>query len=369
MKINSIEIIRVSMPLIHTFRTANQDLNTNESVLVRFSSGDYYGWGEAAPGKYPAYSPEFSAGQFILSRDIIAPSLLGQDIRSGHELQKLINWIKPNFFAKAAFDLAWWDLHAKTLDKPLWRVLGGKDPTVDVGADFGMMDTIDKLLKAIDSALQKGYKRIKLKCRPGWDLDMVAAVRKAFPDTTVHIDCNNAYTLENIDLFKELDCYNLAMIEQPLKRDDLIDHATLQAEIDTPICLDESITTPDKARKAIKIKACRWINIKPGRVGGHTHALAINDICQDAGITCWVGGMFESAVGASHCLALATLPNILYPSDIFPSDRFYKKDLSTPPMIHSAPSQFTATMKPGIGAEPDPDELVKNTVEHVVLKA
>jgi len=368
MNIDSIEIVRVSMPLIYPFRTACGDDYTNESVLVRLGSGDRYGWGESASGKEPTYSPECSITQFVISRDIIAPLLLGRDIRSGNELLKILSGIKGNQFAKAAFDCAWWDLHARMLGKPLWKVLGGIGPTVDTGADFGIMESIDLLLETIHTANSQGYKRIKLKCRPGWDLDMVDTVRKTFPGITMHIDCNSAYTLDDFDMFMKLDRYNLAMIEQPLSHDDLIDHAALQAHLNTPICLDESITSPDKTRKAIQSKACRWINIKPGRVGGITNSLLIHDICRKANIPCWIGGMLESAVGASHCVALATLPNIRYPSDIFPSERFYKKDLASPPMKHSAPSQFTASMSPGIGTEPEPSAVGEFKLDHAVLR-
>ena len=367
MRIDSIEIYRVDMPLIYPFRTAFGDDDSIESMLVRFKSGGCNGWGESAPWKFPAYSPECSSTQYIISRDFIAPLLLGQDISSGMELQKKISGIKGNYFAKAAFDLAWWDLHAKLLGKPLWKVIGGKNPVVDAGADFGIMESIDLLIETIHSALLQGYKRVKLKYRPGWELEMVDAVRKVFPDATFHIDCNSAYTLNDVDMFKQLDNYNLAMIEQPLGYDDLIDHASLQAQINTPICLDESITSPDKARKALQIKACRWINIKPGRVGGITNAIAINTLCEEAGVPCWIGGMLESAVGASHCLALATLPNMRYPSDIFPSDRFYHKDMATPSMKLSAPSQFEASTEPGIGVEPVPEFLEKLTLEKETL--
>lgn len=368
MRIEGIELVRVAMPLVYPFRTAFGDDDSIETVLVRLSSGDAFGWGESAPWKYPAYSPECGATQFIMARDFIAPLLLGHDLDSGKALQARLGGIKGNPFAKAGFDLAWWDLHARQQGQPLWRVLGGKDPVVDVGADFGIMESIDALLETIGNANQQGYKRIKLKYRPGWDLDMIDAVRKAFPDTTIHIDCNSAYTLDDLEMFKKLDRYRLAMIEQPLAHDDLIDHATLQGHIATPVCLDESITSPDKARKAIRIKACGWVNIKPGRVGGITPALAIHNLCEDAGIPCWIGGMLESAVGASHCLALATLPNIRYPSDIFPSARFYRQDVGMPPMQHSAPSQFEAAAAPGVGAQPDPEALDRCAIERAVLR-
>ena len=368
MRIDAIELFRVAMPLVYPFRTAFGDDDTIESVLVRFESDGVSGWGESAPWRSPAYSPECAATQFVVSRDFIAPTLLGQDIGSGDEVQGRLATIKGNPFAKAGFDLAWWDLHAKQLGEPLWQVIGGVNPVVDAGADFGIMESIDALLEAIQGAVDDGYKRVKLKYRPGWGLEMVDAVRGAFPDTTIHIDCNSAYSLDDLDMFKQLDRYGLAMIEQPLAHDDLIDHATLQKTIETPICLDESITSVDKARKAIQIGACRWVNIKPGRVGGITNARKIHNVCRDAGVPCWIGGMLESAVGASHCLALATLPNIRYPSDIFPTTRFYKTDLAAPPMEHSAPSQFTATDQPGIGVEPVPEMLDEFTLERAILQ-
>lgn len=369
MEISRIEVYRVAMPLIYPFRTAFGNDETIESLLVRISAGNAFGWGEAAPWRNPAYCSECSATQFIVATQFIAPLLLGQSIESGQQLQQRLAAIKGNQFAKAAFDLAWWDLYARNLDQPLWKILGGTSPTVDVGADFGVMETVDRLLDAIDAANQRGYKRVKLKYRPGWDLPMIEAVRKRFPDTTVHIDCNSAYTLDDRAMFQRLDNYSLAMIEQPLTHDDLIDHATLQTQIHTAICLDESITSLAKARKAIQIKAGRWINIKPGRVGGITNAVAIHNICQEATVPCWIGGMLESAVGAAHCLALATLPNVRYPSDIFPSDRFYHEDLGEPPMRHSAPGQFCASMKPGIGTEPNANALRQTTLERAVFTA
>jgi o-succinylbenzoate synthase len=368
MRIDAIELIRVAMPLVYPFRTAFGNDETVESLLVRLSSGGESGWGEAAPWKNPAYSPECAATQFIMARDFMAPFLLGQDVASGGELQERLGGIKGNPFAKAGFDLAWWDLYAKQLARPLHEILGGESGPVDVGADFGIMESVELLIETMTEALAQGYKRVKLKYRPGWDLDMIGAVRKAFPDTIIHVDCNSAYTLDDLEMFRELDHYGLAMIEQPLSHDDLIDHATLQAALETPICLDESITSAAKARKAIAIGACGWINIKPGRVGGITEAVAIHDLAQEAEIPCWVGGMLESAIGARHCLALATLPNMHYPSDIFPTDRFYARDVATPPMTHCAPSQFAPLADPGIATEPDPEMIEQCTVERVVLE-
>jgi O-succinylbenzoate synthase len=197
---------------------------------------------------------------------------------------------------------------------------------------------------------------------------MVRKVRERFPHLTIHIDCNSGYSLSDTAMFQALGEFNLAMIEQPLAHDDLIDHAKLQSSLRTPICLDESITSLAKARKAIELRSCRWINLKPGRVGGLTPAIEIHNLCQKEGIPCWVGGMLESAVGASHCLALATLPNIRYPSDIFPSSRFYTRDLAQPDIRLSGPSRISASTLGGIGCEPDPAELESRKVDYARLQ-
>ena len=369
MLIDSIDIYHVAMPLVYPFRTAFGDNDVIESLLVRMGSGETYGWGESAPWGAPGYSPEFAAGAFLVLRNFLAPNLIGKDLLTGVDLQKAMAHVKGNPFAKAALDLAWWDLHARIQGEPLWRIMGGARPDVDVGADFGVMESVDALLETMQAALAAGFKRVKLKFRPGWDMDMLTAVRQRFPDAVIHIDCNSAYTLADLPMFKQVDTFGLAMIEQPLMHDDILDHAALQAELTTPICLDESITSLDKTRQAIQVNACGWINIKPGRVGGLTNAIAIHDLSEQAGIPCWVGGMLESAVGASHCLALATLPNFTYPADVFPSERFYNPDLAEPPMALSAPSRMTASDSPGCGAEPDPARLELQTLEHAVLPA
>ena len=356
------------MPLVYPFRTAFDDTSLVESVLVRMSSNGVSGWGEAAPWESPLYCPEWAGGVFLLIRDCLGPRLLHHEIDSGDELQRRLAPFKGNQFAKAALDLAWWDLYARAAEVPLWKVLGGRGPEAEVGADFGVMESLDLLLKTIDQAFQEGFKRIKLKFRPGWALEMVQAVRCAFPSGIFHVDCNSAYRLSDLELFRQLDPFNLAMIEQPFAHDDLIEHAKLQETIKTPVCLDESITSLEKAEKAIALGACRWINIKPGRVGGITSALKILRRAESSGIPCWIGGMLESAIGASHCLALATLPNVSYPSDVFPSQRFYAKDLGTPEIQLERPSVIRAFDGAGIGCEPDLKELELRTVESCILR-
>lgn len=365
MKIEAIEIHRVGMPLVYPFRTAYGNDDRVESVLVKLVSGKLHGWGESTPWQSPGYSPECAPTAFIVAKNFLAPRLIGREIESGQALQDLLSSVKGNYFAKAAFDLAWWDLEARRREMPLYRLLGGQRNEVEVGADFGVMESFDLLVETIAEAVNAGFKRVKLKYRPGWDIPMLERVRQAFPDMTFHVDCNSAYTLKDLENLKQLDAFNLAMVEQPLMYDDLMDHATLQRSLKTPICLDESITSADRARKAIAIGACEWVNVKPGRVGGLTNALAIHDVCEKHGIPCWVGGMLESAIGGRHCLALATLPNFKYPNDIFPSERFFRADLSQPDLTLSGRSLMTLPETPGVGSEPHEGRLAAATLEKI----
>jgi O-succinylbenzoate synthase len=333
MRIDRIDLYHVAMPLKSPWRTAYGEDAAIEGVFCRLTSGSLDGWSESVPLAAPCYSPEWAGGVFAICRDWFGPALLGQDIASGGELQRRLAPFKANWFAKAAFDNAWWSLEAKRTGQPIAKLLGGERTMVSVGADFSVMDSIDELLTAVGEAVEEKYRRIKLKFRPGWDRDMLTAVREKYPDVTTHIDCNGGYKLNELPLFQWIDSLGLSMIEQPLRHDDLVDHAALQKSLKTPICLDESICSLDHIRTALKLGACKYLNIKPCRVGGLTIARQIHDLCQAARIPCWVGGMLESATGAGHCLALATLNNFVYPADIFASERFYAEDVSDPPIV------------------------------------
>lgn len=368
MLIDRIDLYHVAMPLLTPWRTAYGEDTVIESVLVKMSGAGMSGWGEASPLAAPTYSPEWAAGVFQTMRTWLAPRLVGQDISSGEQLQQRLSLFKGNPFAKGGLDLAWWDLQARLRGEPLYRVLGGTRSTVAVGEDFGVMDSTAELLDKVGAALAAGFPRVKLKFRPGWDLAMVQAVRHAYPKAVLHIDCNSGYRLADVPLFRALDEFGLAMYEQPLTHDDLLDHAELQKQVRTPICLDESITSVDRAMKALRMDACRYVNIKPGRVGGLTNAVAIHDLCQRQRVPCWVGGMLESAVGAAHCLALATLPGFTYPADIFPSRRFYRQDLAEPEIVLSGNSSIQALEAPGIGTAPNADRLAAMTLEHAAVE-
>ena len=368
MQIDRIELFHVAMPLIYPWRTAYGEDAAIHSVLCRMSSGSVSGWGESAPFAAPCYSPEWAGGLFAVARDWLAPAVLGKNVESGADLQRQMAIYKGNPFAKAVLDTAWWSLHSRIVGQPLHRLLGAQRDWVPVGADFGVMDSFDDLLAGVGAAVEAGFPRIKLKFRPGWDLDMLRAVRSQHPRHPIHIDCNSGYRLGDTGLFQQVDAFELAMIEQPLQHDDLLDHAELQRNIRTPVCLDESITHPRQVEQALALQSCRYVNVKPGRVGGLTNAMAIHDRCRAGGIPCWVGGMLESATGAALCVALAMLDNFTYPADIFPSARFYREDLSDPPLelTHDAagvPGVKASTQLP----EPNPSRLSRLTVQHAAL--
>ncbi len=368
MKIDRIELFHVAMPLIYPWRTAYGEDAAIHSVLCRMSSGSVDAWGESSPFAAPCYSPEWGGGVFATVRDWLAPAIVGKDIASGKEIQEHLAMFKGNQFAKAVLDNAWWSLQSKLTSTPLHELLGATRDEVPVGADFGVMDSIEDLLTSIGAAVEQGFPRVKLKFRPGWDAEMLRAVRGQHPDHTFHIDCNSGYRISDTEMFRSIDQFNLAMIEQPLQSDDLIDHAKLQAQIKTPVCLDESMTSPRRAEQAVEMRSCQFVNIKPGRVGGLTNAVAIHDICQRASIPCWVGGMLESATGSAHCVALAMLDNFTYPADIFPSSRFYYEDMSDPPLeLHRSADGTPTVRAPNQLSEPATERLEKLTLERAVV--
>jgi O-succinylbenzoate synthase len=363
MRIEDIEVYRISMPMKARWQAAFGLIDSIDSVMVRLRGDGVEGWGEAAPYAAPNYCEEFTGGAFLVIRDWLGPALLGRDIASGAELQAALLPFKGNRFAKAALDLAWWDAAAKAAGQPLWRMIGGRAPEVAAGEDLPVHATVEEQIEAVRLAHEAGFPRIKLKVRPGWMAEMLGPLREALPEPVIHVDCNSGFTREDADTILALDRFDLAMIEQPLPNDDLIDHAALARRLRTPVCLDESITSVDRARKAIGISACGYVNLKTGRLGGLTNAIAVHDVCAEAGIPCWVGSMLESAVGQGPSIALATLGNIGYPGDLFPSARFYEADLAVPEIGLSAPGRITAPDRPGHGFAPDPDRLAACTLE------
>ena len=360
--IEQIDLYHVRMPLLEPWVTAYGSQNDIESVFVKIVSDGISGWGECAPSPLPLYNSEFSAGAYVVARDFLAPRLVGKRVNSAALLQEIFSDLKGHQFAKSAFDGAWWDAHSQSEEVPLWSLIGGTREIVSVGADIPVLPTTDELLQRVEISIQQGFPRIKLKFNRQCTVDMIEQVRRAFPPLIMHIDCNSGFTLDDITMFRELDKFDLKMIEQPLSYNDLVDHAELRKKIQTPICLDESITSLHRAEKAIKIGACDWVNIKTSRVGGLTNGIAIHDLCESKGVPVWVGGMLESAVGQGPSLALATKSNVSYPSDVFPSDRFFAQDFSSPDICISAPGEIHAPSSNGIGFVPKMGLLEKHSV-------
>ena len=357
------------LPLLSPWRTAYGEDAAVHSVMVRFSSEGIAGWGEATPFYAPTYSPEWAGSVYEACRKFFLPRLVGEKLNSAADLLNRLAVFKGNPFAKAAVETAWWALHSKLLGQPLWRGLGGNEPIVQCGADFGVQDSIDDLLVLIQKAMDAGYPRVKLKVRHGWDIEVLKVVRSSFPELVLHVDCNSGYDLkEDLNTLRAFDQFNLAMIEQPLSHTDLIEHAELQKQIQTPVCLDESIKTPRDFQLALKVGACRVVNVKPGRVGGLYHAIQIHDMARDAGIEAWVGGMLESGVGAGICTALGTLPGFTYPADVFPSSRFYKQDITEPCIKQDEYCRVVLNETPGVGFEPVPERLDAVTLYREVFE-
>ena len=350
------------MPLIYPWRTAYGEDPAIHSVLVKATSGDHTAWSESSPLYAPLYLTESAGSVFYNVTEFLGPHVVGREYESAKEINERIAIFKGNSFAKGAVEMTWWTLQSSLTETPLHQLLGGATREVSAGADFGIQDSIDMLLESVQGAVDAGFPRIKLKVKPGWDLEVLKAVTTTFPRMTFHIDCNSGYTLDDLPFFKAIDGMGLAFIEQPLHYADVLDHAELSRQIETPICLDETIVSVKAAEQAVQVKACEYINIKPGRVGGLHNSIAIHDLARDAGIPVWVGGMLESAVGAAVCVELATLDNFTYPGDLFPSSRFYTQDLADPPLELTP----RVTFEPITGglSEPDPDRLQKATVQY-----
>ena len=367
MKIDRIDVYQVIWPYVAPFVTSFGPFNDLNSVLVRMVSGDYEGWGETAPGQAPIYSPETATSAYDMISEFIAPNIVGREFETAEDLLQAYSWVKGNPFAKAGPEIAWWTLKAEMEGVPLHELLGGTFRDVAAGADFGVQDSIDTLLQKIQGAIDTGFSRVKLKVTHGWDLEVLRAVRSTFPKHTFHIDGNSIYTLDDLGLFKQIDKLELAMIEQPLFHTDLLAHAELQKQIETPVCLDESIKSVRDFEWALKIDACKVLNIKIGRVGGLSVGKKLHDMARDAGIPCWVGSMLESGLVAGILVELATLDNCTYPGDLFPSSRFFTQDLTDPELFLNDDCTFTPSTVPGIPYKPVLERVEKAAVRRKTL--
>jgi O-succinylbenzoate synthase len=337
-------------------------------ILVAVYSEGLIGWGECVAHSDPSYSYETIDTAWHVLADFLIPAVLGQEIESPQQVTGHFEWVRGHPMAKAGLENAVWDLLAKARGVSLSAMLGGQRDRVEVGVSVGIQPTLAGLVERVDRFIDQGYRRIKMKIEPGWELEPLTAVRERHPDIKLMADANSAFTLEHTSLFQKMDALKLLMIEQPLHYDDIADHAKLQAQVETPICLDESIHSPLQARWALEIKACRIINMKVGRVGGLSNALAIHDMCVEAGIPLWCGGMLETGVGRAANLHLATLPNFTLPGDISATERYYAEDIAAPDFqLNSADSTITVPAGPGLGVEVLLSRVEKMRVKHGVF--
>ena len=368
MKIERIELRHVKLILVSPFVTSMGVEYDEEHIIVRVDAEGVTGWGESVAEGTPFYSYETVPTAWHILSDFLIPSLLGKDLHSIDEAVAGYAKVRGHMMAKAGLEAALWDAFAKSKGISLSQMLGGTRKKIDVGVSIGIQDSVAVLIKKVEGYLAEGYKRIKIKIAPGLDIQFVEALRKEFPNLMLQVDANSAYTLDDIDLFKRMDHYNLSLIEQPLGYEDIYDHSKMQRELKTPICLDESIHSLDDTRAAIELDSCRIINIKPGRVGGYTESKLIHDYCVSKNIPVWHGGMLESGIGRAGNVALASLPNFILPGDISASKRYYKSDIVDPEFVVNLDGTMDVPTKPGIGVEVNMRELDHVTVRSVAVK-
>lgn len=363
MKINRVILRHLKLDLLNPFTTSFATEYDKDFILVEVIGEDgQSGWAESVAMIDPLYNEETVKTNWHILEDYLIPTVLKNEITHPDELsEKYFSWIRGNLMAKAAIEGAVWDLYAKQREASLSHMLGGTKTKIDVGVSIGIKDSIEETLETIGERLEEGYKRFKLKIKPGWDVELIDRVRASYPDIPLMADANSAYTLEDIGPLAALDAYNLMMIEQPLAHDDIIDHAELQARIKTPVCLDESILSLDDARKAMQLGSCKIINIKIGRVGGLTEAKKIHDFCQMRDVPVWCGGMLESGVGRAHNIAITSLPNFTLPGDTAASSLYWAEDIIEPEVTVEQGS-ITVPSKSGIGFEPSLQKINKYTL-------
>jgi O-succinylbenzoate synthase len=366
-RIDRLELRLCRLPLVSFFETSFGRSYERQFLLVRLEGEDCEGWGEAVAEANPYYSSETTETAWHVITDFLAARILGRAFSHPREIFDAMRAVRGHNMAKAALEMAAWDLYARTQQQPLSKVLGGTRSRIASGVSIGIQDSLGDLRSKIERELAAGYQRIKIKIKPGWDLDAVEMVRASFGKVPLMVDANAAYTLADAEHLAQLDAYDLMMIEQPLDYDDVSDHVELQKRLTTAICLDESIHSVRVARDAIAAGACRVINIKPGRVGGHRESIALHDLCATHGIPVWHGGMLESGIGRAHNIHLASLPNFSLPGDIAASKRYYDPDLIDPPIEVAADGTIAVPTDPGLGVRVVLDRVDRATLRKVSL--
>ncbi|MBU1099636.1 MAG: o-succinylbenzoate synthase [Bacteroidetes bacterium] len=368
MKIKRIELHHVKLELVSPFVTSMGVEYDEEHIIIRVDADGVTGWGESVAEGTPFYSYETVQTAWHILKDFLIPNILGKDLKNVDEAIELWSRVRGHRMAKAGLEAALWDAFAKKEGVSLSNILGGVLKKIDVGVSIGIQESSAILISKVESYLKEGYQRIKIKIAPGRDLQFVSALRKEFPDIMLQVDANSAYTLDDINIFREMEQYNLSLIEQPLGYDDIYAHSKMQKELKTPLCLDESIHSLADTQAAIELGSCKIINIKPGRVGGFTESKLIHDYCQVQNIPVWHGGMLESGVGRAGNVALASLSNFILPGDISASKKYYKEDIVSPVFEINPDGTMDVPTKPGIGVEVVEDRLRRVTVHHEIFK-
>jgi len=366
-RVDGVELRLIRLPLTEPFETSFGKIDSRLIFLVNLQAEGLTGWGEVVASEEPRYSYETVRTALHVIQDFFAPVLLTAPIADLNELAQRLAPFRGHNMAKAGIELAFMDLLAQLTQQSLSSLIGGEREQIDVGVSLGIQPTLSKLLQRVEHYLSLGYQRIKLKIKPGWDLDVVDEVRRRHPDILLSVDANSAYTLDDQQHLKKLDDFNLLMIEQPLQNDDLVDHAKLQRVLTTPLCLDESIVSERHARLALDLESCRIINIKVGRVGGYSQALGIHNLCVSRKVPVWCGGMLESGIGRAHNIALASLKGFTLPGDISASSRYFERDIISPGVVVAADGTVAVPDGEGLGFEVDLGFIERRTETRVFL--
>jgi o-succinylbenzoate synthase len=362
-KIERLELRLLKLPLVHFFETSFGRIHDKHFIVVRIEGDGVVGYGECVAEQDPYYSADTNDTVWHIVSEFIVPRVVGKSFAHPREVFPALKAIRGHHMAKAAVEMAAWDLYARQQGVPLSTVLGGTRDRIASGVSIGIQDSLDQLADKVQTELAAGYRRIKIKIKPGWDVDAVDMIRSRFGAIPLMVDANAAYTIADAAHLARLDAFDLMMIEQPLDYDDVTDHAQLQRQLKTPICLDESIKTVTIARDAIAAGACRIINIKPGRVGGFAESIRLHDLCASHGIPVWHGGMLESGIGRAANIHLASLPNFSLPGDIAASKRYFDPDLIHPPVTVAADGTIPVPTGPGIGAMVRDDRVEMATLK------
>jgi o-succinylbenzoate synthase len=369
MKIDAIYLRELRIPLVKPFVTSFGPTTDRRILLVEIKGEGLTGWGECVAGEHPYYSYETIDTAWLTLSSELAPRLMAADLPHSGKCSSIFKQVRGHRMAKAALENAIWDLEAQVRGVPLAQLLGGTREVINCGVSIGIQSSIKVLLEEIEKELVAGYQRIKLKCKPGWDMDVFAAVRSRWPEVAFSCDANSSYRMKDMDAIVTWDQFDLMMIEQPLWADDFYFHSMLQRRMETPICLDESIRNRRDALAAIEMESCKIINIKVGRVGGFSEAIGVHNVAQERGIRVWCGGMLETGIGRAHNIALSSLPNFLLPGDVSASMRYWKEDIIDPVVEVSKAGQIVVPDSPGRGFEVRTDLVERLTVRKEEVRA